>query len=205
MLCAALARLQLNPAGLMTLQSRTIFVQSNPNLFRITPCLLAEPMKKKKRIDPAVTRAREERRKKKIEKAIRKLEKNARQLKPIDELEIPPEVYDTLKQRIRKRGVLSHEEMEERALLLKEWSKYKMKLKLLDIQLLDRAIMSQQKALDELRLESEELYQEAVQMDLNVMPFTIKGPTHTPAIKDYDSPDGEYTDISKDWYQSFLV
>lgn len=46
-------------------------------------------MKKKKRIDPAVVKAREDRRKKRLEKQIRKLEKNARQLKPIEELEIP--------------------------------------------------------------------------------------------------------------------
>lgn len=48
-----------------------------------------EPLKKKKRVDPAVIKAREDRRKKKIEKQIRKLEKNARQLKPLEELEIP--------------------------------------------------------------------------------------------------------------------
>lgn len=44
-------------------------------------------MKKKKRMDPAVLRNREERKKKKLEKQIRRLEKNSRQLKPINELE----------------------------------------------------------------------------------------------------------------------
>lgn len=46
-------------------------------------------MKRKRKIDPAVLKAREDRKKKKIEKQIRKLEKNARQLKPLDECEIP--------------------------------------------------------------------------------------------------------------------
>jgi Mitochondrial ribosomal protein L28. len=31
------------------------------------------------------------------------------------------------------------------------------------------------------------------------IPFTLKGPVRTPLIKDYDSPDGEYIDVSKKW------
>jgi large subunit ribosomal protein L40 len=54
-------------------------------------------LKKKKKIDPAVIKQREERKKKKIEKAIKKLEKNARQLKPIDELEVPLSLIDEKK------------------------------------------------------------------------------------------------------------
>lgn len=54
-------------------------------------------MKKKKKMDPAILKAREERRKRKIEKQIRKLEKNAQQLKPIDEMEIPLEYVDEKK------------------------------------------------------------------------------------------------------------
>lgn len=45
-------------------------------------------------MDPAVIKAREDRRRKKIEKQIRRLEKNARQLKPIDELEVPLTLTD---------------------------------------------------------------------------------------------------------------
>lgn len=39
-------------------------------------------------------KARDERRKKKLEKQIRRLEKNARQLKAIDELEVPLVLID---------------------------------------------------------------------------------------------------------------
>lgn len=53
-------------------------------------------MKKKKKMDPAIIKAREERRRKKLEKNIRRLEKNARQLKPIDELEPPLHLTDSL-------------------------------------------------------------------------------------------------------------
>lgn len=45
-------------------------------------------------MDPQIIRQREERRRKKIEKQIRRLERNARQLKPIDELEVPLTLID---------------------------------------------------------------------------------------------------------------
>lgn len=50
-------------------------------------------MKKRKRIDPQVIKARLDRRKKKLEKQIRRLQKNARQLKPIDEMELPKSLF----------------------------------------------------------------------------------------------------------------
>lgn len=56
--------------------------------------LYAEPQKKKKRLDPALIKAREDRARRKLSKAIRRLEKNARQLKPIDENEIPDTLND---------------------------------------------------------------------------------------------------------------
>lgn len=65
--------------------------------------------------------------------------------------------------------------------------------------MIDRILSSQQKALDELRKESEELYLEAVQLDHEIFPFTASGPKITPPIKNYESPDGEYIDISKKW------
>jgi len=37
--------------------------------------MFAEPLKKKKRLDPQILKAREDRKRKKIEKSIRKLEK----------------------------------------------------------------------------------------------------------------------------------
>ena len=46
-----------------------------------------EPLKKKKRIDLTLVITREQRKMRKIEKAIRKQEAKGRQLKPIDEIE----------------------------------------------------------------------------------------------------------------------
>lgn len=59
----------------------------------MTPIAYAEPMKKKKRLDPAIVKARSERRKKKLEKQIRRLLKNSKQLKPIEEVEIPRALF----------------------------------------------------------------------------------------------------------------
>lgn len=86
-----------------------------------------------------------------------------------------------------------------------------------DLQTIDRLGFCQQKALDELRKESEELYQEAIQVsvsdfiqlmpengwlfqfDFHLIPFTSVGPVETPVIENYNVPDGEYQDVSKKW------
>ncbi|XP_066602474.1 large ribosomal subunit protein mL40-like [Prorops nasuta] len=73
---------------------REICTNISPLYFKITNTLLGEPLKKKKKLDPAIVRARVERRKKKVEKEIRRLEKLSKQLKPIDEIEIPSELIN---------------------------------------------------------------------------------------------------------------
>jgi len=54
--------------------------------------------------------------------------------------------------------------MESRILLKKDWNRYKSQQHLANIQAIDSIFYSQQKALDELRAESEDLYQEAIQV-----------------------------------------
>ncbi|XP_072749738.1 large ribosomal subunit protein mL40 [Anoplolepis gracilipes] len=176
---------------------RNISACTNPLYFRVSSALLREPLKKKKRLDPAIIRAREERRKKKLEKEIRRLEKVAKQLKPIPEVEVPLKLIDERAQRLRKVAPLSNEEAESRILLQKDWTRYKTQQHLADIQLINSILYSQQRALDELRTESEELYQEAIQTDLGLLPYTAKGPLKTPPIENYDSPDGEYINMTR--------
>ncbi|EZA57866.1 hypothetical protein DMN91_002756 [Ooceraea biroi] len=176
---------------------RNISACTSPLYFRVSDALLGEPLKKKKRIDPMIIKAREERRKKRLEKQIKRLEKYVKQLKPIDEVEVPLKLMDEKEQRLRKPPSLSEEEMESRIILQKEWTRYKYRQYLEDAQAIDSILYSQQKALDELRAESEELYQEAIQMDLALLPHTTKGPVKTPVIKNYDSPDGEYINTTR--------
>lgn len=68
------------------------------------------------------------------------------------------------RQRLRESVPLSADTLEQRALLFKEWSRYKLQKHLNDVRMLDRIEFAQQRALDELRKESEELYQEAIQV-----------------------------------------
>ncbi|KAF7408259.1 hypothetical protein HZH66_002796 [Vespula vulgaris] len=173
-----------------------ISTYSNPLQFGITNMLLAEPLKKKKRLDPAVIRQREERKRKRLEKSIRRLQKYAKKLKPINELEIP--LFLKTEEEERKRIVppLSEEEEDRRVLLYKEWARYKNIQHKNDIKTIEGLILSQKRALRELKAESEELYNEAIQIDLTFLPYLRQGPCHTPPIKNYDSPDGEYIDIT---------
>ncbi|XP_063991678.1 large ribosomal subunit protein mL40 [Diachasmimorpha longicaudata] len=177
--------------------TRNISTNINPLCFKATEILYGEPLKKKRRIDPAVVRQREMRKQRKIEKAIRRLEKHARQLKPVSEVEPAFKLVDDMKRRTRPKPKLSDEVIEDRILLLKEWTRYKQHEHLTDIQMIDTAVLSQQKALDELRSESEELYQAAIQLDLSFLPHNVQGPVSTPPIRGYNTPDGEYIDITK--------
>lgn len=101
--------------------------------------------------------------------------------------------------RTRVLPKLSEEVVEQRILLEKKWAHYKLQERVSDFQIIDRLLQSQKKALEELRKESEELYQEAIQPDLTLTPISFEGPVNTPPIKDYISPDGDYIDISKKW------
>lgn len=70
------------------------------------------------------------------------------------------------RQRLRNLPPLTSDVLEERALLEKQWANYKREQHLSNIKMLDRIAFAQQQALDELRNESEELYQEAIQVNL---------------------------------------
>lgn len=91
--------------------------------------------------------------------------------------------------------------LEQRALLEKRWARYKQQDKLEQYQQLDRLLTAQEKSLLELRFESVELYEQAIQPDFGLLPFVADGPTATPAPTNvsYESPDGDYQDVSKKW------
>ena len=66
--------------------------------------------------------------------------------------------------RVRKLAPQSFEESEGRALLLKQWSRYKLREHAHEMNAIHTAMLAQQVALQELRNESEELYQQAIQV-----------------------------------------
>lgn len=59
------------------------------------------------------------------------------------------------------------------------------------------ALEAQRQALEELKLESEELFHAALKPDPLLFPFTHEGPVYTPPIPNYYAPDGKYNDITK--------
>lgn len=73
-------------------------------------------------------------------------------------------------------------------LLQKDWSRFRTAENRKDFLLIGRVFRAQQKALAELKLESEELYQAAIQPDPSLIPLTVKGPVITPPIENYVVP-----------------
>lgn len=41
------------------------------------------------------------------------------------------------------------------------------------------------------------------QIDLTLLPFAAKGPLHTPPIENYECPDGDYTDVSRNFEKEY--
>ncbi|XP_064078465.1 large ribosomal subunit protein mL40-like [Macrobrachium nipponense] len=178
---------------------RCIVTATTPLLFKVSQVICAEPLKKKKKVDPQVLRHREERKKKKIEKAIKRLEKNASQLKPIDEIDVPLSLLQEKEMRTRTNPFISEVEEDYRSDLLKRWCQYKQQQSVTEVFMIDTLQESVNRALEELHKESEDLWLEAIQIDPFLIPFHAKGPVRTPPIKDYDAPDGEYINETKKW------
>jgi len=160
---------------------------------------MAEPLKKKKKLDPAIQRAKDERMRRKLGKAIRKLEKHEKQLKPIEECEVPIPVIKNFKERERRLPQLPADVLNQRWRIQKEWCRYRFDQVVSEVRLFQRIQKSQEKALAQLRLESEELYWAAVEVDEQLLPYTAKGPVNSPPFDTYQMPDGDYTDITQKW------
>ncbi|XP_003478423.1 large ribosomal subunit protein mL40 isoform X1 [Cavia porcellus] len=155
----------------------------------------AEPPRKKKKVDPKKDQAARDR----LKKRIRKLEKASQELIPIEDFITPLKFLD--KSRQRPQVELPFEESERRALLLKKWSVYKQQEHDMERDAIRAMLEAQQKALQELKLESPELYAEAIKRDPRLFPFEKEGPNYTPPISDYQPPEGRYNDITKVYTQ----
>jgi large subunit ribosomal protein L40 len=66
--------------------------------------------------------------------------------------------------RTREKVVYSSEELEAQILLMKDWTRYRMKFHNMEMKACFKMKAAEQKALDKLREESEELYQQAIQV-----------------------------------------
>lgn len=152
-------------------------------------------MKAKKRIDPQILLQRENRKRKRIEKQIKSMEKLGRKMKPIEETEVERAVF---KDTTRKRQVsqLKRNEEDEEFFLKKEWANYMANQHRIQMEQLKRALKSQEIALKELKKDNIDLYNKAIQLDTTMLPFTRDGPVQTPPNKIYEPPEGDYNDVT---------
>jgi len=163
-----------------------------------TSYLLAEPLKKKKRIDPQVLKKREDKKVRKLEREIQRLERTPKQFKPIVELQLAPQITRQLSERLRQH--VDTEAYEELQRMTKLWSIYRCEQRLAELKSIKSMVRSQKKALDVLREESPELYSSAISIDHNLIPLkTHFVKKETPKAEEYMAPDGRQTDVTKQW------
>ncbi|XP_070618958.1 large ribosomal subunit protein mL40 [Erythrolamprus reginae] len=151
----------------------------------------SEPPRKKKKLDPKMDFAQRER----LKKKIRKLERAAQELVPIEDFIVPFRFMDEKK--IRELAPSSPEESERRAKLLKKWAAYKQRQDAAEMDAIKTLMAAQEQALRELRLESEELYQAAILRDDCLFPFDRQEPLHTPPQAAYEAPEGKCNDLTR--------
>jgi len=144
-------------------------------------------------------KAKEERRRKRLAKALKKMERKERLPKPLVECEIPIILHTERAERLRGVNV-TEKVKEERILHMKDWARHCYVRNHNELWRQDKILITQQMALDELKKESVSLYESAIQFDPNLVPITFNGPVATPPIKDYIQ-DGEY----KETTQTFKV
>ena len=161
-----------------------------------TSVLMAEPPKKKKKMDIVILKMRHERKIRKLEKGIRKLKKTPKQLKPIEEYVLPPSILKALDVRTRDSQGTDEELMK----LSKLWIAYKREEGRREKECLKKVVAAQDKALEVLKKESLSLYQKALEVDTSLLPLNdLDVVTETPANPEYTPPDGTKTDVSKVW------
>lgn len=177
--------------------------KSCPSPYRLihtSQAMFAEPLKKKKKLDVQVLKMRVERKIRKTEKEIRKLMKQPKQLKPVEEYQLPIPVLKELDK--RKRAVTEEDKrvLEDMEKLTRIWISYKAEERRQEQIQLRKIVKAQEKALAILKLESPELYKAALEIDEDFLPFVddhiIK---ETPRIDGYNPPDGIKTDVTKVW------
>ena len=161
-----------------------------------TRTVCAAPTRRRAKVDPALERAKEDRKKRRLEKVLRKMEKGDRIPKPLLELEVPVEIQREKEARTRTNTPLDEAESDRRALLTKEWNRFSGRRHRRELRVFDRLVMAQERALNELRLESKSLYLAAIEPDGDLLPYTTRGPTWTPPIEGH-LQDGEYVDTTK--------
>lgn len=197
-----------NIAVISTKDARLLNSQILSRPFFTSAVLAGVPVKKKKRIDPAILRRQTEKKINRVTAEISRIEAIPRQLKPIIELSVSSHVKKELKKRVRKvdgdkidgmEGVSKSELNVQYNMLKKIWSVYKKEEARLEHQSLEKTFSAQKRALQQLRDCSEDLYQAAMSVDEKLLPFKSKMKTDTPPIVNIQKADGQKVNITKEY------
>lgn len=164
----------------------------------VTSPAFAEPLRKKKAVDPGTTKKQYERKVRRLEKEISKLESIDPKLKPILELQLPPQVKKNLDSRKRpETDKNSHNLLNA---YLKVWAIYKSIETKSELKHIANAAKAQEAALNVLKREYPELFNAAIQIDTSLLPYTVFNvKKDTPPTDSYTVPDGREQDITKEW------
>ncbi|VDL91535.1 unnamed protein product [Schistocephalus solidus] len=180
-------------------------------------CSRAEPPKKKKRVDPQQEQLRIRRKTKRIEREIKRLSRQGRKLKPVEEIEGDRQLYREeayphfnpptlllvlISERRRPPVELSEAEVDSRATLMKDWTRYQWSLVRQEQAKLTSVMAAQKRALRILSATSPRLYLAAIQPCIggtnNDLPIRFEGPYASPPLPPdlYEAPDGERVDTT---------
>lgn len=170
-------------------------------LISTTGTLYAEPPRKRRRIDPAVLKARVEKKIKKVERQISKLQAEPRQLIPILEYQLNnSEIRDL---RSRPQHKLEDFGLTEGSLKAAQrlWNFYRREQNVMERRSVQRVERAQAKALEQLKSLDKELYDRTVAVDETILiPYRSSHMRkETGSNAEYAPPDGYVKDISKEW------
>ncbi|CDS43063.1 39S ribosomal protein L40 mitochondrial [Echinococcus multilocularis] len=174
--------------------------------------LCAEPLKKKKRVDPQQEQNRIRRKAKRIEREIKRLSRQGKKLKPVEEIEGDRQLMKEEQDRRRLPTILSEDEIDSQVLLMKEWARYQARVARVEERKLRSVQTAQQRALRSLAAISPyHLYAAAIQpvgvstsaggvtdvTEVAPLCLSTSGPFATApprGPKSYEAPDGEKID-----------
>ncbi|CEF65431.1 39S ribosomal protein L40, mitochondrial [Strongyloides ratti] len=157
-------------------------------------------MKRQKRIDPEVAKQREMRKRRKLEKEIRLLKKEAKKFKPIEELSIiDEEKIKNIKERQRNLESPSKDCLKNEVILRKKYNALQNKLWRIDDTWISNTLNAQEIALERLKILSPELYASAIKIDDGIIKYNFQGPPLVQFHKEYKAPDGDFIDVTKKW------
>jgi lipoate synthase len=93
---------------------------------------------------------------------------------------------------------LNEDQKYEAVKFVKEWQTYRQNQSKIEFNALTRAVKAQERALKELKRDNFNLYEQAIQIDYNLIPYIREGPSYTSSIseKAFEPPEGDYLDVT---------